>query len=66
MHGKWTGTVRVKATMEFGFDVDESWEATSEQSARNMVDAEISVYIDEAWNDNRFDEQWEVKPDAAT
>ena len=59
----WTGIVRVKATMEFDFEVDESWEATSEQSARNMVDAEISGYIGEAWNDNRFEEKWETEAD---
>lgn len=63
MEKPWTGLVTVTATGEFIFEVDETWEARDAQHARDMADGEISGYIHEAWNDNRFDEKWKVEAD---
>lgn len=60
-HDPWEGEVEVTLKGTFTFVIDSLWDVYSEERARELVEIELSDYIGEAFNDERFTERWKVR-----
>jgi hypothetical protein len=59
----WSGTVTVVLKATFVYEVDESWQVTSEEEAKRQIEGELVNYMGNAFVDNRFAETWKFEPD---
>ena len=43
------------------YEINDEWEAESEDSARQQIEQMITEDVKEYWHNNYFDETWTVK-----
>jgi len=55
------GEIADESAATFTFEVDEGWEATSDDAAVTMVEKELVEEAGPAFNDKRFEESWDIR-----